>query len=65
MMEPPPDAGIGRTHLARREPAAGRDCSIERRETSGRPNLGSLLIGYYDRGRLIYAGSVRREKPKE
>jgi len=29
-----------------------------RRETSGRPNLGSLLIGYYDRGRLIYAGSV-------
>ena len=29
-----------------------------RRETSGRPNLGSLLIGFYDRGRLIYAGSV-------
>jgi bifunctional non-homologous end joining protein LigD len=29
-----------------------------RRETTGRPNLGSLLIGYYDRGRLIYAGSV-------
>ena len=29
-----------------------------RRETSGRPNLGSLMIGYYDRGRLIYAGSV-------
>jgi bifunctional non-homologous end joining protein LigD len=29
-----------------------------RRETTGRPNLGSLLIGYYERGRLIYAGSV-------
>ena len=29
-----------------------------RRETTGRPNLGSLLIGHYDRGRLIYAGSV-------
>ena len=29
-----------------------------RRETTGRPNLGSLLIGYYDRGKLIYAGSV-------
>ena len=27
-------------------------------ETSGRPNLGSLLIGYFDRGRLTYAGSV-------
>ena len=26
--------------------------------TSGRPNLGSLLIGYYARGKLIYAGSV-------
>jgi bifunctional non-homologous end joining protein LigD len=29
-----------------------------RRETTGRPNLGSLLIGYYDHGKLIYAGSV-------
>ena len=29
-----------------------------RHETTGRPNLGSLLIGYYDRGKLIYAGSV-------
>jgi bifunctional non-homologous end joining protein LigD len=29
-----------------------------RGETSGRPNLGSLLIGYYDHGKLIYAGSV-------
>jgi bifunctional non-homologous end joining protein LigD len=29
-----------------------------RYETTGRPNLGSLLIGYFDRGRLIYAGSV-------
>jgi bifunctional non-homologous end joining protein LigD len=29
-----------------------------RREATGRPNLGSLLIGYYDRGKLIYAGSV-------
>jgi bifunctional non-homologous end joining protein LigD len=29
-----------------------------RRETTGRPNLGSLLIGDYDRGRLVYAGSV-------
>jgi bifunctional non-homologous end joining protein LigD len=29
-----------------------------RRETTGRPNLGSLLLGYYERGRLIYAGSV-------
>jgi bifunctional non-homologous end joining protein LigD len=29
-----------------------------RRETTGRPNLGSLLIGYYERGKLIYAGSV-------
>jgi bifunctional non-homologous end joining protein LigD len=29
-----------------------------RRETTGRPNLGSLLIGYNDRGKLIYAGSV-------
>jgi bifunctional non-homologous end joining protein LigD len=29
-----------------------------RRETTGRPNLGSVLIGYYDHGRLIYAGSV-------
>jgi bifunctional non-homologous end joining protein LigD len=29
-----------------------------RHEVSDRPNLGSLLIGYYDRGRLIYAGSV-------
>jgi bifunctional non-homologous end joining protein LigD len=27
-------------------------------ETSGRPNLGSLLIGYYDNGKLVYAGSV-------
>jgi len=27
-------------------------------EASDRPNLGSLLIGYYDRGGLIYAGSV-------
>jgi bifunctional non-homologous end joining protein LigD len=27
-------------------------------ETSGRPNLGSLLIGYYDKGKLVYAGSV-------
>src|SRR5215472_1551554 len=26
-----------------------------RYETSGRPNLGSLLLGYYDRRRLIYA----------
>src|SRR5215472_8094318 len=29
-----------------------------RRETTGRPNLGSVLIGYHDHGRLIYAGSV-------
>ena len=29
-----------------------------RGETSGRPNLGSLLIGYYNHGKLIYAGSV-------
>ena len=29
-----------------------------RRETTGRPNLGSLLIGYYDGAKLIYAGSV-------
>jgi bifunctional non-homologous end joining protein LigD len=29
-----------------------------RRETTGRPNLGSLLIGYYERGKLISAGSV-------
>jgi bifunctional non-homologous end joining protein LigD len=29
-----------------------------RYETSGRPNLGSLVIGYYERGKLIYAGSV-------
>ena len=29
-----------------------------RRETTGRPNLGSLLIGYFDRGKLVYAGSV-------
>ena len=29
-----------------------------RYEVSDRPNLGSLLIGYYDRGGLIYAGSV-------
>jgi bifunctional non-homologous end joining protein LigD len=29
-----------------------------RRETTGRPNLGSLVIGYYERGKLIYAGSV-------
>jgi bifunctional non-homologous end joining protein LigD len=29
-----------------------------RRETSGRPNLGSLLLGYFNRGKLIYAGSV-------
>jgi bifunctional non-homologous end joining protein LigD len=29
-----------------------------RRETTGRPNLGSLLIGYYDHGKLTYAGSV-------
>jgi bifunctional non-homologous end joining protein LigD len=29
-----------------------------RRETTGRPNLGSLLLGYFDRSRLIYAGSV-------
>ena len=29
-----------------------------RYETTGRPNLSSLLIGYYDRGKLIYAGSV-------
>jgi bifunctional non-homologous end joining protein LigD len=29
-----------------------------RYETTGRSNLGSLLIGYYDRGKLIYAGSV-------
>jgi bifunctional non-homologous end joining protein LigD len=29
-----------------------------RYETSGRPNLGSLLLGYYDKGKLIYAGSV-------
>ena len=31
---------------------------MERRETGGRPNLGSLLIGYYQAGKLIYAGSV-------
>jgi bifunctional non-homologous end joining protein LigD len=29
-----------------------------RYETSGRPNLGSLLIGYYQAGKPIYAGSV-------
>jgi bifunctional non-homologous end joining protein LigD len=29
-----------------------------RRETTGRPNLGSLLIGHHERGKLIYAGSV-------
>jgi bifunctional non-homologous end joining protein LigD len=29
-----------------------------RHETTGRPNLGSLLVGYFDRGKLIYAGSV-------
>jgi bifunctional non-homologous end joining protein LigD len=29
-----------------------------RRETTGRPNLGSLLLGYFDRGKLMYAGSV-------
>jgi bifunctional non-homologous end joining protein LigD len=29
-----------------------------RHEVSDRPNLSSLLIGYYDRGGLIYAGGV-------
>jgi bifunctional non-homologous end joining protein LigD len=29
-----------------------------RRETTGRLNFGSLLIGYYDRAKLVYAGSV-------
>jgi len=29
-----------------------------RRETTGRLNLGSLLIGYYDRGKLVHVGSV-------
>jgi bifunctional non-homologous end joining protein LigD len=29
-----------------------------RHETTGRPNRSSLLIGYFDRGTLIYAGPV-------
>ena len=29
-----------------------------RHEVGGRPNLGSLLLGYFNRGRLTYAGSV-------
>jgi hypothetical protein len=29
-----------------------------RYEATSRPNLGSLLTGYYDKGKLIYAGSV-------
>ena len=47
-------------------PLSGRACAVKpncsgvdwKHEASDRPNLGSLLIGYYDRGGLIYAGSV-------